>query len=240
MPYHGDADVLGDFYGKTSSGVYYKGKLIPAADPKTFEVLGGSGVLSCEGAEGGYAKDRDRVYFSGGVIQGADASTFHLYMELGIARDQRYEYRKGVKVPNELVRCSADPADLPGGWNVWSTKLPSSVLATSTSSFEFCITPNQEMIVGYASEAYASSKTFELFDQKQTKLRNMKFDCSDVGTVFPMSLRALDGSTLTLTCLAGDACSSRAFYELNLDRWRTAGDASVRKTTESYDCGYRG
>lgn len=56
-------------YAKDSNHAYYQDKLIPDADTKTFQYLGGD--LSTA-----YAKDDRRVYLNGQIIDGADPVTF--------------------------------------------------------------------------------------------------------------------------------------------------------------------
>ncbi|MSR85120.1 hypothetical protein EXS71_01630 [Candidatus Uhrbacteria bacterium] len=240
MPNQTGFKFLGDYYGRIGSSVYHLGQVIPGADGSSFSPMGGSEILSCESSSGGYAKDKNHVYFAGKLIQGADPQTFKLSFELGIAQDKNGEYRLGVKVPNDFIKCSTETADLPGGLAGWQSKLPALGSDTSTASFEFCIMPNQDKLIGYKPDPTVEAKTINWFDPKNQLIETMKLDCSNLGTVLPQSIRALNGSTVTLQCLAQDACASRVFYELNLDDWKSSSSSTLRKTDESYDCGYRG
>lgn len=240
MPNQTGFKFLGDYYGKSGSSVYYLGQIIPGADASSFFPLGGSQILRCESTSGGYAKDKNHVYFAGKLIQRADPLTFKLSFELGIAQDKNGEYRLGIKVPNDFIKCSTNAADLPEGLAGWQSELPSLGSDMSTESFEFCIMPNQDKLIGYKPDPNAEAKTISLFDPKNQLIETMKLDCSSLGIVLPQSIRALNGSIVTLQCLAQEACASRVFYELNLDVWKATSSSTLRKTDEGYDCGYRG
>lgn len=240
MPNQTGFKFLGDYYGRIGSSVYYLGQVIPGADGSSFSPMGGSEILSCESSSGGYAKDKNHVYFAGRLIQGADPQTFKLSFELGIAEDKNGEYRLGVKVPNDFIKCSTDTAVLPGGLAGWQSKLPALGSDTSTASFEICTMPNQDKLIGYKPDPTVEAKTISWFDPKNQLIETMKLDCNNLGTVLPQSIRALNGSIVTLQCLAQGACASRVFYELNLDDWKSSSSSTLRKTDESYDCGYRG
>ncbi|OGC93649.1 hypothetical protein A2389_03295 [Candidatus Adlerbacteria bacterium RIFOXYB1_FULL_48_10] len=89
-------------YAADDMYVYYSDKLLPKADPDTFEVEGAYGYDHRTAYYGGeiikgvdagtftvigdyWAKDKDRVYSDGNVIVGADPATFELI-------DVEYEY----------------------------------------------------------------------------------------------------------------------------------------------------
>ena len=240
MPNQTGFQLLGDYYGKIGSNVYYLGQIIPGADAISFTSLGEAGIWSCESPSGGYAKDKSHVYFAGKLIQGADPQTFKLGFELGTAHDKNGEFRFGVRVPNDFVKCSTDTTDLPGGLSIWQSKLPLLDNDTTMASFEFCLMPNQEMLIGYKPDPQVEAKTVSWLDAKNQLIETMTLDCGNFGAVLPQSIGVLNGSIVTLMCLAHDACTSRVFYELNLDNWRSSGSSTLQKTDESYDCGYRG
>jgi len=82
-PHHGEHKSL---YYKSQWDVYYDGKKIPDASPKSFEELGQ-----------GYAKDSFNVYYKGKKVEGAIPSKFKIDHD-GYAHDSFSTYRYGKKI----------------------------------------------------------------------------------------------------------------------------------------------
>jgi hypothetical protein len=76
---NGDAqslEKLENFFYKDSQTVYYSnGKILPNADPQTFEVLRSE---KCPNESHSFARDADNVYYGSKIIEQADINTFEL------------------------------------------------------------------------------------------------------------------------------------------------------------------
>lgn len=81
-----------DVYGKDLNKVFYKGKLIPGADPNTFEFI-----------EGAYSKDKSRAYYYGDSIKGSSSKNFRI-MDGSYSTDNKDVYLR----TEPLNVCSVD------------------------------------------------------------------------------------------------------------------------------------
>lgn len=83
-------------YAGDKEAVYYNGQKLPAADPKTFTLIGYGLLKNQDVVQPRYAKDRSNVYYDGEVVDGADPDTFTplisggYYLEYGRDADSVY------------------------------------------------------------------------------------------------------------------------------------------------------
>ena len=61
-------------YAKDKNSVFYQGKVIEGADPGSFQILSGYGVVVAD--YNSYAKDKNHLYYQGAIFSGVDPSTF--------------------------------------------------------------------------------------------------------------------------------------------------------------------
>ncbi|MCW1891906.1 MAG: DKNYY domain-containing protein [Candidatus Uhrbacteria bacterium] len=244
VPNQESAIVLGDFYGKTKTAVYHAGRKIPGANPETFTVIGGDGIMHCESQTGGYAIDGDDVYFGGKLIVGADGATFERTGRVGYARDKNGEYAHGVLVRNDFKRCSTDPALLPGGVSAWLPIVPEVGMSMLNTLFEFCTMADGRILIGVKDKSGLEQKTYRLFDAKKNLVATTSLSCNDqdsYGLVLHESIQNLQGTRIKLACQIEDACASRDFYQLDLTKFLSGSTEVIAPIKdEHYDCGYRG
>lgn len=234
FPEYADIELAtqGHFYGISGDSVYYKNQKIDGADANSFVVVSplNYGVFQCDEDEddGGYAKDKYHVYYNAQVVLGADPDTFDIkqsyYVTLLI--DEHGEYQAGVLVPNNFVECSTDPESLPElGWYA------------QQPNFEYCVLPDERLLVGYsANDIYPGhTKKLILLDQKLNMINEAVLDCGPALVVRHPSIRSLDGSIVTLKCLADchEPCDPEAFFELDLDEMEKDGNPEIRQVLES-------
>ena len=84
--------VLAGDFAKDRHGVYYTGKLIKTADPKTFEILDYKKDNYREIKCFPYAADKNHIYYYADIIEGADVATFKRTGPFS-AQDKRYDYK---------------------------------------------------------------------------------------------------------------------------------------------------
>jgi hypothetical protein len=75
--------VIQSWYAKDSKQVYFGTTVLAAADPASFQGIGGE--------EGEFAKDANHVYWQGQVVEDCDAATFHL-LDYRFAKDSKRAY----------------------------------------------------------------------------------------------------------------------------------------------------
>lgn len=230
--------ILGNSYAQVGNTIYYKNTIVAGADAKSFSVLLASGPRTCESSWGGYAIDSKNAYYRGKKIPGADPKSFKTTDEIGIAYDKNAEYIQGEPVKSEFQSCSSDPKNLPSGKVSWITKLPA--LSNTSTKIEFCLTPDKDILLKYTTSEEERLQNIDLFNAKGELLRSKEMYCAASGENFPFSIRSLNGSIATVSCFEGDACGFRAFYEFNLNTWKTNNTINLQRTQEEYDCGYRG
>lgn len=89
-------EILENSFYKDKSTVYYSnGKVVPKADPQTFEVLT---INDCPNTHPPFARDKDKVFYANKIIEQADRDTFELVcVESGVRgkdKDNTYlDYR---------------------------------------------------------------------------------------------------------------------------------------------------
>ncbi len=88
------------YYAKDTNHVYYYGKIIPQADPNTFERLFLEGLefeLFEEFRFTNYSRDKNHVFFGSQIVEGADPESFQL-VNAYYSADDNNVYRYGEKV----------------------------------------------------------------------------------------------------------------------------------------------
>ena len=100
-------------YARDKNNVYFEGKIIPNADPETFETIGlGSYKLDeYSSTDVSYSKDKNSVYYLYEIVDGADPETFEIkafpnpqnspyVMLYGVDKGSVYFFSRNKKIDN--------------------------------------------------------------------------------------------------------------------------------------------
>jgi hypothetical protein len=101
--------------------------------------------------------------------------------------------------------------------------------------------PDGSKLIGYKKTEEEKDKTISWFDTDEKLIQTITLTCEDQNqSVGKKSIERLEGDRLILSCVKNEVCEGRDFYELDLNKFKITSSTNLIKTSEYYDCGYRG